>query len=55
MLGRYSSIGENVKVYLRNHPMDRLTMHPFFYNKSFGFLDSDNIPSDRLILDMMYG
>lgn len=44
-VGRYASIGHNVEVLLRSHPMERLSMHPFFYNKALGYLASDNIPS----------
>lgn len=50
-VGRYTSVGNNVKVFLRNHPMERLSMHPFFYNKSLGYLDSDNIPSGSLEIE----
>lgn len=48
IVGRYSSIGGNVKVYLRNHPYERLSMHPFFYNKALGYVDEDNIPAATL-------
>ena len=50
-IGRYCSVGSNVKVYLRNHPMERLSMHPFFYNKALGYLDSDNIPDTSLSIE----
>lgn len=35
-IGRYVSIGPNVAVYRRNHPMDRLSLHPYFYRPSLG-------------------
>lgn len=47
-VGRYTSVGSNVKVFLRNHPMNRLSMHPFFYNKALRYLDSDNILNGSL-------
>jgi acetyltransferase-like isoleucine patch superfamily enzyme len=47
-VGRYVSVGPNVQVFLRNHPMERLSMHPFFYNSALGFLHEDTIPSGTL-------
>ena len=47
-VGRYVSVGYNVKIFLRNHPQERLSMHPFFYNKALGYLDSDNISNGSL-------
>ena len=47
-VGRYVSIGPGVRVFLRNHPLDRLSMHPFFYNSSLGFLKNDVIDSSVL-------
>lgn len=35
-VGRYCSFAEGVSVYRRNHPMDRLSTHPFFFNPEFG-------------------
>lgn len=42
-IGRYVSIGPGVRVFLRNHPYDRLSMHPFFYNSKLGWLPNDNV------------
>lgn len=47
-IGRYVSIAGGVRVFLRNHPYERLSMHPFFYNKHLGFLRKDSITSGRL-------
>jgi len=47
-IGRYVSMASSIKVYLRNHPMDRLSMHPFFYNSRLGWLAKDSIPSGAL-------
>lgn len=47
-VGRYVSIAPGVRAFLRNHPLDRLSMHPFFYNKELGFLAEDSITSGRL-------
>ncbi len=46
-IGRYASIAVNVKVFLRNHPLDRLSTHPFIYNKAFGYVDEDTIESSK--------
>lgn len=35
-VGRYVSIGPKVSVYRRNHPVDRLSLHPYFYRPALG-------------------
>lgn len=47
-IGRYVSVGPGVRVFMRNHPLDRLSTHPFFYNHALGFVSEDNIDSGRL-------
>ena len=47
-IGRYVSIGPGVRVFRRNHPSDRATMHPYFYNAALGVVDEDTIDSARL-------
>lgn len=47
-LGRYCSIAANVKIFLRNHPYDRLSMHPFFYNSALGYIPKDSISTGTL-------
>ena len=47
-VGRYVSVAPAVRVFLRNHPMDRLSMHPFFYNSQLGWLEKDSISSGTL-------
>ena len=42
-VGRYTSIADGVKVFRRNHPAERVAMHPFFYNAKLGFVSQDNI------------
>jgi acetyltransferase-like isoleucine patch superfamily enzyme len=42
-IGRYVSIGRGFRVFLQNHPYDRLSMHPFFYSAQQGFLKEDAI------------
>jgi len=35
-VGRYVSIGPLVSAYRRNHPTNRLSLHPYFYRSEFG-------------------
>jgi acetyltransferase-like isoleucine patch superfamily enzyme len=35
-VGRYASVGPGVAAYRRNHPLDRLSLHPCFYNPQHG-------------------
>lgn len=42
-VGRYTSIADGVQVFRRNHPMDRISMHPFFYNSVLQVVKKDNI------------
>jgi virginiamycin A acetyltransferase len=51
LIGRYVSIADGVRAFQRNHPMDRLSLHPFFYNRNLGVVPEDNIPSSSLIID----
>jgi acetyltransferase-like isoleucine patch superfamily enzyme len=46
-VGRYVSMANEVAVFRRNHPTDRLSMHPAFYNAASGAdhgLDVDTAP-----------
>lgn len=47
-IGRYVSVGPDVRVFRRNHPADRLSLHPIFYNSALGFVSSDTIGSSLL-------
>lgn len=49
-IGRYVSIADGVKVYLRNHPYKRLSMHPFFYNSALGYVKKDTITQNLLTI-----
>lgn len=42
-VGRFVSIGPDVQVFLRNHPTDRISTHPFFFNAQLGQVPTDNI------------
>jgi acetyltransferase-like isoleucine patch superfamily enzyme len=50
-IGRYVSIAAGVRVFLRNHPLERLSMHPLFYNPALGFVETDNIPPGALTIE----
>lgn len=43
-IGRYVSIGPGVRVFRRNHPTDRISLHPYFYNTRLGFTDAETMP-----------
>lgn len=47
-VGRYVSVASGVQVLLRNHPLDRLSLHPFFYNARLGFVREDTISATTL-------
>ena len=47
-VGRYVSMAPGVRVFLRNHPVERLSLHPFFYNSQLGFVAQDTITSGVL-------
>ena len=51
IIGRYVSIAADVRVFLRNHPLERLSLHPFFYNSALGIVPEDNIPFGRLVVE----
>jgi acetyltransferase-like isoleucine patch superfamily enzyme len=51
VVGRYVSVAAGVRAFTRNHPMERLSLHPFFYNQRLGIVASDTIASGRLIID----
>jgi virginiamycin A acetyltransferase len=40
-IGRYVSIAGGVRVLRRNHPLDSVSMHPFFFNRVFGYVEAD--------------
>lgn len=50
-IGRYVSMAAGVRAFTRNHPMERLSLHPFFYNARLGFAGSDTIPNGQLVIE----
>lgn len=47
IIGRYCSFASNVHYFGANHPMDHVSMSPYFYNKSFN-KDAKDIVRNRL-------
>lgn len=43
VIGNYCSFADGINFFRRNHPKDRLSTHPFFYNHTLGFVRSDTI------------
>ena len=42
VIGPYVSIGPNVRRIGASHPVDALSMHPFWFNETLGFVDSSS-------------
>ncbi|HXB38963.1 MAG TPA: CatB-related O-acetyltransferase [Bacteroidia bacterium] len=38
-IGSFCSIAMNARISLNNHPLDRVTTHPFTYHKKYGFVN----------------
>jgi acetyltransferase-like isoleucine patch superfamily enzyme len=47
-VGRYVSVGPGVVAYRRNHPLDRLSLHPYFYNPQHGAADTADVVTAAL-------
>lgn len=45
-VGSWCSIGRDFIVRRRNHPIERASQHPFFYNAKLGVVEKDTIPLD---------
>ena len=43
-VGAYCSVAGALMVFRRDHPVDRPSMHPFFYLSSLGLVAEDTIP-----------
>jgi len=50
-VGRYVSVGPGVAAYRRNHPLDRLSLHPYFYNPQHGAADTADVATAELDID----
>ncbi len=47
-VGRYVSVASGVRILLRNHPLDWLSTHPFFFNSKLGWIQKDPIAPGKL-------
>lgn len=47
VVGNYVSVSSFMRVFRRNHPFDRLSQHPFFYNNVVGLLTRDSINTNE--------
>src|SRR5580698_1340028 len=47
-IGRYVSVAAGVLILLRNHPLNRLSTHPFFFNRHLGFIEKDAMQFSKL-------
>ena len=45
IIGNYCSIAEGLKIFRRNHPFERLSQHPLFFNHDVGLILKDTIES----------
>jgi len=50
-IGRYVSIARSVRSYRRNHPIDRLSTHPFLFSKKYSSLIISDISAKELVID----
>lgn len=50
-IGRYCSFARNVYILQGNHPLSNKSMHPFFYNPYFGYVDELLITRTKLIIE----
>lgn len=46
VIGNYCSIANNLTVFRRNHPVDRISQHPFFYNVKCGMINYETLEID---------
>ena len=47
-VGSYSSIARGVVVITHDHPINRMSTHPFFYNKSLGYTKKEKVEHTKL-------
>jgi len=50
VIGRYCSFGKGVAVLNANHPVDRISLHPFFYNPVLGVVNDLKIERGVLVI-----
>jgi hypothetical protein len=50
-VGRFVSCADGISILLRNHPLDRLSTHPFFFNSRLKYVDTDSMEFGRLVVE----
>ncbi len=50
-IGRYVSIASGISILVRNHPLDRISTHPFFFNSKLGYLAKDSMEFSHLTIE----
>ena len=50
-IGRYVSLAVGISVHGRNHPLDRISTHPFFFNSKLGHLEKDTMEFRHLVIE----
>ena len=50
-VGRYVSVGPGVRVYTQNHPLDRLSTHPLFYDVREGLVGQEELEPGLLRIE----
>jgi virginiamycin A acetyltransferase len=50
-IGRYCSFAHEVRILNGNHPLSHKSLHPFFYNPVFGFVDNLLIQRTKLVIE----
>lgn len=43
-VGNYCSLADGIAILRRNHPIDRISQHPIFFNRECGVVPEDNVP-----------
>lgn len=50
-IGRYVSLAVGISIHVRNHPIDRISTHPFFFNSKLGLLKKDSMEFGHLTIE----
>ena len=50
VIGRYCSFASGVTIFNANHPLERVSLHPFFYNAHLGIVDHETIKRGTLTI-----
>jgi len=50
VIGRYCSFAAGVVIFNANHPIDRISQHPFFYNPGFDIVENETITRNSVTI-----